>query len=83
MVARVRWPEGYDTVGNAQCLVIDSMPAATRRIADSTCEEEKDALGNRLGAGNVLAVYTISLGTGLLAFVDSLSPAVACHAIGD
>jgi len=52
----MEWPQGYHTLGNAQCLSLSGVPSMNR-VADSDCEFELDASGRRLGSGFRLAVY--------------------------
>ena len=52
----MEYPQGYDTPGNAQCLVLGALPSMVK-VADSECEGEGLFKGKRLGGPNRLAVY--------------------------
>ena len=44
----LEFPEGYKTVGHAQCLMLSSFPYM-KRVPDSECEAEGLFQGKRLG----------------------------------
>eukprot|EP00808_Paulinella_micropora_P009603 g9125.t1 len=52
----MEYPEGYATVGNAECLPLSGLPNMTK-MPDAECEVERNAQGHRLGGAYRLAVY--------------------------
>merc|ERR550534_1554347 len=55
----MEYPQGYATVGHAQCVVLDGIPTKLELAPDSDCKSELDNAGNRLGGGYRLAVYIV------------------------
>jgi len=52
----MEYPQGFDTLGHAGCLLLTSIPVQSR-VPDAECEEERDNRGRRLGDSSRLAVY--------------------------
>jgi len=52
----MEYPEGFHTLGRAECLQLSSLPNQAK-VPDAECEAERDNRGRRLGNSNRLAVY--------------------------
>ena len=53
----MEWPEGSSVTGQAQCLILSTLPKMTK-TGDNDCAREVNSYGQHLGAAKRLAVYS-------------------------